>query len=239
MSLGINLLSKNGKICNFNCIYCECGLTPFLQPGTSAMPSQKEVKLLLEERLKRAVAEGEKIDTITFAGNGEPTLHPDFNAIIDDTLKVRSEYLPDARIAVLSNATLIADEKVFSSLTKIDLNILKLDTVIEKTLRIINCPNDRFSLTETIGNLRKFSGNLIIQTLFLRGVYNNEPVDNTLPSEVEPWLEAIKQIQPACVMIYTIARDTPLKNLNRISRQKLLGIADKVNKLGIETQVSA
>ncbi len=239
MSLGINLLPVNSKVCNFNCLYCECGLTPLIQPKITSVPSRIEFHDRLSNRLKEAALNDEKIDTITFAGNGEPTLHPDFPAIIDDVLELRSALAPGAKIAVLSNGTLISEQGVFNALLKVDMNILKLDSVNEDTQRFINCPADDFSLMDTIHFMKKFNGNLVIQTLFFRGVYKNRQVDNSLPEELNPWLEALKEIKPAFVMIYTIARDTPHRKIQKISEVELIEIAGKVEALGIETQVSA
>jgi wyosine [tRNA(Phe)-imidazoG37] synthetase (radical SAM superfamily) len=237
-SLGINLLPNNRKICNFNCIYCECGPTYSSRITDFEIPSRKEVRERLESKLKEIKKNGPLIDTITFAGNGEPTLHPDFPVIIDDTTSLRSMYLPQINIAVLSNATLIGNDKIFEALNKVDLNILKLDSGFKQTNKTINCPLSLFDLDKTIGYLKKFKGNLIIQTLFFRGTYNGKEIDNTTEKEVSRWLEAINEIRPESVMIYTIARDTPNKGLHKIPLDELTEISEKAEKLGIKTYVS-
>ena len=173
-SLGINLLPGNRKICNFNCIYCECGPTYSNDISNSEIPSRAEVRESLQSRLKDIKNNKTHIDTITYAGNGEPTLHPEFPEIVDDTIDLREKYLPDADIAVLSNSTHIDNEKIFNALKKVDLNILKLDSGYESTCKTINCPLYNFNLNKIIENLKKFNGNLIIQTLFFRGIYKGK-----------------------------------------------------------------
>ncbi len=237
-SLGINLLPVNRKICNFNCIYCECGLT---LPGTqdSEMPSREAVRMELEKWLNNDHKPGKPVDSITFAGNGEPTLHPEFPAIISDTVELRNRYKPNVKIAVLSNATRIADEKVFNALLLADLNILKLDSGFEETIKRINCPLVKFRLEDTILRLMKFKGNLVIQTLFFRGMIGQQPVDNTTPAEIEKWLGLMDRIRPESIMIYTISRDTPTKGLIKAGRHELHAIAEKAKERGFRVQISA
>jgi wyosine [tRNA(Phe)-imidazoG37] synthetase (radical SAM superfamily) len=237
-SLGINLLPDNKKICNFNCVYCECGLTFQRAVKKSVMPSREDVRRNLEIRLNEMKEKEELIDTITFAGNGEPTLHPDFSGIIDDTLEIRDRIFPSAKVAVLSNATLINKKDIFGALIKVDQNILKLDSVIPQTQKIINCPSGNFSLTKTIQQLTQFKGNLIIQTLFFKGNWNGKPVDNMNNAEVGAWLDVLNDIKPELVMIYTINRDTPYGGLLKASLAELEQIADKVEALGIPVQIS-
>jgi len=183
-SLGINLLPNNRKICNFNCIYCECGITHDSTGVVSSLPTRQNIKVMLEERMKEIIQKKERLDSITFAGNGEPTLHPEFSVIVDDTVELKLKYMPDVNIAVLSNATTIHDKLIVGALNKVDFNILKLDSAIEETQRLINCPNSNFSLEETIKNLKKFKGGLIIQTLFFTGKIKGQYIDNTTKKEV-------------------------------------------------------
>ncbi len=199
-SLGINLLPINKKICNFNCVYCECGLTGDIKTNNK-LPERYEVKNALEKWLQNNQKLMNPIDSITFAGNGEPTLHPQFDKIIDDTISLRNQYYSNIKIAVLSNATTIGKEKVFHALLKTDLNILKLDSGFEDTINAINCPLIKFDLNTIIGLLKKFNGKLIIQTLFFKGKINNKIIDNTTPEEVEKWLDTIDTIQPESIMI--------------------------------------
>lgn len=239
VSLGVNLLPVNGKLCTFDCIYCECGYNSQGR-GSGRLPEREEVKEALEEKLKQMKQEGTAPDVITFAGNGEPTLHPRFEEIIEDTLRLRDLYFPRAKVSVLSNATRIGAEPVFRALNKVDNNILKLDSVVPSTLRILNNPNlSSFSLEELIGNLKRFRGNLIIQTMFVRGKHNGLAVDNTTEEEVNGWLEALKEIDPRMVMIYTLDRPTPEKELVKLSVAELEAIAEKVRKAGFNVSVSA
>lgn len=237
VSLGINLLPNNAKICSFDCIYCECGYN-FSTEGAKT-PTREEVKQALEEVLSEMQKKNEHLDVITFAGNGEPTLHKDFSEIIDDTIELKNKYFPNTKVSVLSNSTEIAKKDVFEALHKVDNNILKLDSAIQKTIDILNQPNLKsFTVEKLIENLKRFNGNLIIQTMFLRGEHNGEKIDNTTPEEIEAWLNALKEIRPQKIMIYSIDRATPEKKLTKISSQELESIAKKAQSLGFEIQVS-
>jgi len=236
-SLGINLLPAGRKVCNFSCIYCECGLTP-VEINDSEFPPANKVKDLLTSHLDKMKENGEYLDSITFAGNGEPTLHPEFPRIIEETIEIRNNLFPKARIAVLSNATRISSKDVFASLLKVDLNILKLDSAIEKTLILINCPRVRLNLPEMIELLKNFNGKLVIQTLFFKGIYQGNTIDNTSKFEINAWLRALDQIRPQCVMIYSIARDTPVTGLKCVDQEMLYEIARRVENIGISTQVT-
>ena len=178
-------------------------------------------------------------DVITFAGNGEPTLHPAFAEIIDDTIKLRNRLAPQARIAVLSNATMLHKKKVFDALLKVEENIQKLDSAFEETIKIMDCPRGSFILSRVVDQLKKFNGQLIIQTMFLKGEFNGQQFDNTTTEEISAWLALLKTINPSQVMIYTIARDTPLDTLKKIPESELNRIALLVKKEGFDVQVSA
>src|SRR6056297_2913801 len=236
-SLGINLLPNDRKICTFNCIYCECGWTDKNVNKKSFHP-RKEVSSNLESKLKKMIQNKEPLDTITFAGNGEPTMHPRFDLIIQDTLAIRNRLFPDARVAVLSNASLIHKPKIFNALNRVDLNILKLDSVFEETVKNLNQPGPHFDLKRQVDHLVAFNGALIIQTLFLRAWYNGQSIDNTSHAEVDAWLKALQRINPRQVMIYTVARDTPIDGVERIEYGDLRRIADRVEALGIPVQIS-
>ena len=239
ISLGINLLPTKRKICNFNCIYCECGWTSDLEKAVSQLPGREEVYIALERKLSEMKAKSQSPDVITFAGNGEPTLHPAFPGIIDDSIILRDKYFPKARIAVLSNATTITNPGIKAALLKIDQNILKLDSAIDSTIKRHNQPRVKINVEELINNLAGFNGKVIIQTLFLRGTHNGKVIDNTTPVEINTWLKAIERIRPSEVMIYTISRDTPEgARLNKVPLTELKGIAALVDSMGIRTQVS-
>jgi wyosine [tRNA(Phe)-imidazoG37] synthetase (radical SAM superfamily) len=239
MSLGINLLPTKKKICNFDCIYCECGWTRDIEITVNRPPSREEVYNALDIKLTELKKNNHPPDVITYAGNGEPTLHPDFPGIIDDSITLRDKYFPESRIAVLSNATTISNPIIKEALLKVDQNILKLDSAFDSTIKIHNQPKVEIKVEELIKNLHGFNGNVIIQTLFLRGTYNGKVIDNTTPVEINEWLKAIKRIKPVEVMIYTISRDTPHgASLKKVPVSELKKIALMVESIGVKTRVS-
>lgn len=237
VSLGINLLPEDGKICSFDCIYCECGFNKDHRP-TRTLPSRQEVFEALENRLKDMKANGPKPDVLTFAGNGEPTMHPDFPEIIDDVRLLRDRYFPEAKISVLSNATQILRPKVFEALKKVDNNILKLDTVNLDYIREVDRPNGHYDLNEIISRLKAFNGKVIIQTMFMKGMMAGRDVSNLDDCFVQPWLKVVKDIAPEKVMIYTIDRETPDHDLKKASHEELDHIVDLLKKEGIEATAS-
>lgn len=237
-SLGMNLLPYDGKLCSFDCIYCECGYNKDFRTKTK-LPSRENVKAALEDKLISLQKNNEAIDVITFAGNGEPTMHPQFAEIIDDTIELRDQYYPDAKISVLSNAMHTGKPKVFDALKKVDNNILKLDSAILDTVRLIDRPNSpSYSIEKQIELFKRFDGNFIMQTMFVKGSHNGKVVDNTTEEEISAWLEAVKASNPKEVMIYTIDRETPEKNLEKVSLEKLKEIGAKVEQLGIKVGIS-
>jgi len=239
VSLGVNLLPKDGKLCSFNCIYCECGLNEERRTR-SKLPTREEVKKALEKKLISMKEEGVMPDVITFAGNGEPTMHPEFGGIIDDTIEVRNRLCPKAKIAVLSNSTMLHKKEVFDALNKIEDNILKLDSVLDSRIQQLNVPNSpSFTFHTLLEQLIRFKGNLIIQTMFLKGECNGENVDNTTEEEINGWLDALKQIHPKQVMIYTLDRETPVKGLKKVTKEELEAIADRARAEGFSVSVSA
>jgi wyosine [tRNA(Phe)-imidazoG37] synthetase (radical SAM superfamily) len=239
VSLGINLLPTKRKICNFNCIYCECGWTRDIEKAVSHLPGREEVYNALDSKLSELIKKNIIPDVITYAGNGEPTLHPDFPGIIDDSIILRDKYFKKTRIAVLSNATTISNPLIKNALLKVDQNILKLDSAFDSTIKIHNQPRVNVNVEELINNLIGFDGKLIIQTLFLRGIHNGKVVDNTTRIEIREWLKALERIKPSEVMIYTISRDTPEgARLKKVPLNELKEIAALVESIGIRTQVS-
>lgn len=232
VSLGINLMPADGKLCTFNCIYCECGFNEDFRPKLSR-PTREEVRQALEARLQDMQANGPAPDVLTFAGNGEPTAHPHFAEIIDDTLALRDRYFPNAKVSVLSNSTFIHKPAVFAALNKIDNNILKLDTVDEAYIHDLDRPTGRYSVNDIIEGMKAFKGRCIIQTMFLKGSYKGKDMDNTSDKYVLPWLEKVKEIAPRQVMIYTIDRETPDHDLRKASPEQLDAIRDRVIATGI------
>lgn len=237
VSLGMNLLPVNFKYCTFNCIYCECGWTFKNNKEKIKLPAREEIKSELKARLTKMKDNGETPDNITFAGNGEPTIHPEFAGIIDDTIQLRDNFFPNAEITVLSNSTLLHKKAVFAALNKVDNNVLKLDSAISKTFKNLNLPAPGITLDSIIENIKKFDGNQVIQTLFIRGYHNGDFIDNTTDEEVKAWLNLVKEIKPKYVMLYPIERDTAQKGLEKISEEELKNIADEVEKVGIKTKI--
>lgn len=237
LSLGINLLPLHAKYCSFNCIYCECGWTPPSHGLHPEFPSRAEVAMYLEKRLQELSAEGYLPDALTYAGNGEPTMHPEFAGVVDDTLALRDQYAPEAKVSVLSNSSRIHVPEVFAALQKLNSNILKLDAGSETMFNLINYPVEPVDFAGLIGNLKKFNGNLIIQSMFLRGNFKGQVVDNTTPEEVTPWIKYLIEINPKLVMIYPIARATPVHNLEKIAFTELEAIGRKVRDAGLNVHV--
>ena len=237
ISLGVNLLPADGKVCSFDCIYCECGFNEDHRP-TLPMPTRQEVALKLEEKLKQMASEDQLPDVLTFAGNGEPTCHPHFSEIIDDTIRLRNQYCPSAKVSVLSNSTMIHRKQVHDALMKVDNNILKLDTVDPIYINKVDHPNGTYDVKAIIERLKAFKGHVIIQTMFMRGECKGESVDNTGEEYVAPWLEAVEQIAPQMVMIYTIDRETPAQGLQKATHEQLDTIRDRVIAAGIPCTAS-
>ncbi len=238
VSLGINLLPADGKCCSFDCLYCECGFNKdFVGHGGFASPQSVHDKL--KEQLELMRKEGPAPDVITFAGNGEPTLNPWFPEIVRDVISLRDEYFPSAKISVLSNATQILRQEVFDALLLVDNNILKLDTVSDDYIRRLDRPvSANYSVRDIIGAMKRFNGHCIVQTMFLAGEYEGKDVTNTSDTFVLPWIEALKEIRPSEVMVYTIDRETPAHGLRKATPVQLDGIARKVEAAGIKCQVS-
>ena len=237
VSLGINLVPVNQKVCTFNCIYCECGWTGKRNLPSGGFPSRRLIAESLRRKLRDLGEKGLLPDALTFAGNGEPTLHPEFPGIILDTVDIRRTLAPDSRIAVLSNGSLVHRRGIREALDRVDRNILKLDTGIEETFRRLNRPSPDITLDKIIGNLKLFDRNLILQTLFIRGSYRGKEIDNTREPEVRALLKLYREIRPSEVQVYTIARDTPAGSLNKVPVKDLEAIALKVEELGIKASV--
>jgi wyosine [tRNA(Phe)-imidazoG37] synthetase (radical SAM superfamily) len=235
VSLGVNLLPNDSKYCTYDCVYCECGWT--YKNHKAKLHPREEVYKALDLMLQQMKADNMPPDNITFAGNGEPTVHPDFAGIIDDTILLRDKYFPEAKISVLSNATQVHKDSVMQALLKVDQNILKLDTANDDLLRIINRPTGKLNTRTIVERLKKFEGNLSVQTMFIRGEYKGEIFDNTTAEEVDKWLDLLLEIKPKNVMIYPIERDTPTSGLIKISKEELDIIAEKVRNKGLEVLV--
>ena len=233
ISLGINLLPADGKVCSFDCIYCECGFNEGHRPQ-KPLPTREEVAVALERKLRQMQEDGQMPDVLTFAGNGEPTCHPHFAEIIDDTIRLRDQYCPRAKVSVLSNSTMIHRQAVHDALMRVDNNILKLDTIDPDFIRHVDRPAGTYDVNAIVERMKAFHGHVIIQTMFLKG----PGIDNTTDAYVTPWLEAVKDIAPRQVMIYTIDRETPMQGLEKASREQLDAIRDLVIAAGIDCTAS-
>lgn len=238
VSLGINLLPVNGKICSFDCLYCECGLNAAFKGGR--IPKTAEVLEALETKLIVMQRDNIIPDVITFAGNGEPTLHPDFPLIIDKTIELRDRFFPKAKVSVLSNATGLDKASTFEALLKVDNAILKLDSAIDETVRILDRPSSlNYTVRHQVERMKAFRGKLIIQTLFTRGEYKGQSFDNTTEEEVTAWIKLIQEIGPESVMIYAIDRETAVPGVLKVTLKELREIAKRVkSETGIPVSVA-
>ena len=239
VSLGINLSPDDGKVCSFDCIYCEAGYNS-QGHGTTGLPLHEKVKTDLRNKLSAMKAAGDSLDVITFSGNGEPTLNPDFPGIIDDVIALRDEFYPDAKVSVLTNSTRIFTPEVADALMKVDNNILKLDSAIEPTMRLIDQPTSReFTVARVVESLRQFKDTGIIQTMMLRGEHNGMKVDNTTPEEVDALIKAYKEIRPREIMLYSLDRSTPEEKLIKVEKPELEAIGGRIAaETGIPVQVN-
>lgn len=223
ISLGVNLLPKDGKVCSFDCLYCECGWNKDHRGGH--FPSADDVMSQLEAKLQQMQAEEAGLDVITFAGNGEPTLHPQFAEVIDRTIELRNQYYPQAKVSVLSNATRMTDPKVHAALLKVDNNILKIDGAFDETIHLIDQPNDKhYSVRQVVEGMKSFGGQLIVQTMFVRGEHDGQTVDNTTPAEVSAWCELMREIRPHQIMVYSLDRPTPEPQLVRVPKEEMASL---------------
>lgn len=237
ISLGINLMPADGKVCTFDCIYCECGYNADRRPKQKR-PTREEVKAALEAQLQKMVSENELPDVLTYAGNGEPTAHPEFKGIVEDTIALRDKYCPKAKVSVLSNATLIERPEVFEALKMVDNNILKLDTVNSDYIQAVNRPTGRYDLDALIEKMKEFKGHCIVQTMFMHGKMDGNDVSNLSEEYVQPWLDTVKAIGPEQVMIYTIDRETPDQDLQKASHAELDAIVARIEAMGIMASAS-
>ena len=251
LSLGINLLPADGKVCTFDCVYCECGFNGDHRP-TLPLPTREQVAQRLEQTLQQMHHDGQLPDVLTFAGNGEPTSHPHFAEIIGDTLRLRDRYCPGARVSVLSNATFLHRPAVHDALMLVDNNIQKLDTADPTYINMVDRPSGRYDVSKVIAQLQAFHGHVIIQTIFMRGsidrrlVAGDVPltadgrvsVDNTGEEYVGPWLSAVQTIRPQQVMVYTVDRETPAQGILKATHEQLDAIRDRVVACGIACTAS-
>lgn len=233
-SLGINLLPRNGKICNFDCIYCECGWNKDGRDDT-VIPSAADVRNALEEKLSALSAEAVQIDSITFSGDGEPTLNPEFPRIIDDTLELRDRFYPQSKVTVLSNATRLSVPAVVAALKKVDRPVLKLDAASDAFAAVINRPYPGYSVDAVIEGMMAFEGNFVLQTMFLSW----EGFDSSDPRQLIPWMDVVRKTRPRKVMVYTIDRPTPQSGLVRFTEQQMRELVQPLVDEGFDIQIKA
>lgn len=238
-SLGINLTPDDGKVCSFDCLYCEAGFNS-QGTGTTGMATREATRSQLREKLEQMAVAGESLDVITFSGNGEPTLSPEFPEILEDTMRLRDDFFPNAKVSVLSNSTRIDNPAIADALRKADFNILKLDSAIESTMRQIDRPvQQSFTVDKVIDELKKFGSDCIIQTMMLRGRYDGKQIDNTTEEEIQALIEAYRQIKPKEVMLYSIDRTTPAEELEKVPVEELRAIGKRIEaETGIKVQVN-
>ena len=239
VSLGMNLMPVDGKLCSFNCIYCECGFNqPFPHP---VLPTRTQVRDALVNKLQQLLSEHVTPDVITFSGNGEPTMHPEFEGIIEDTCALRDRYCPQAKVSVLSNSTQLGREDVARALWRCDNRIMKLDSAVNATMHAIDAPvNSALTPDDIIGKLQLFNGDFTLQTCFLRGTLpDGRAVNNTTADELNAWYAAVQLLRPKQIMIYVIDRATPVKTLQKISREQMETIAAPLIADGMNVQISA
>ena len=235
VSLGVNLMPTTAKLCTFDCVYCECGWNqPISHPQ---LPTREQVRDALEYQLSTLDVQP---DVITFSGNGEPTLHPDFLGIIQDTCALRDQYCPNAKVSVLSNSTQLGRKDVVEALLFCDNRILKLDSAIDTTMQLIDKPvNQHLTVAQIVQWLSLFEGNFTLQTCFLRGEYEGRVIDNTTPEELSAWYQIVDILHPKQVMIYVIDRATPLQTLSKVPTEEMEAIAAPLREKGIDVIVSA
>lgn len=237
ISLGVNLMPVNQKVCSFECIYCECGFTKKVQGAH--IPTREEVRDALRSKLLEMRQAGEGLDVFTFAGNGEPTMHPQFKEVIEDTIAIRNELYPSAKISVLSNATMLHKQSVVEALKMVDNNILKLDSGIDATAKLMDGPRQpEYSIARLIEQLKQFNGDFTMQTIFLRGEVDGQKVDNTTPEEIAAWVDAVRKTNPKKVMVYQVDRESPVKNLEKLTNEELDKIAEHIRVYGFDVMVA-
>ena len=229
-SLGINLLPQKGKICNFDCVYCECGWNAEGLSDTT-LPTAEDVRKALETKLEACAAEGTPIDSITFSGDGEPTLNPAFPEIVELTLSLRDRYYPAARVSVLSNATRCGETRIFEALRKVDNAILKLDAPTDEQVALVNRPVGTYHVKEVVENMARFEGAFVLQTMFLRGPgwATQEWVDG--------WMEIVRKLRPREIMVYTIDRETPLSGLGKYTVEEMRKLVQPLIDEGFVVQI--
>ena len=231
-SLGINLLPRHGKLCTFDCIYCECGWNKDGRDDRQ-LPTAAQVRSALEDKLAECLLDGTRIDSITFSGDGEPTLNPEFPRIIDDTLKLRDAYFPSAKVSVLSNATRVHVPEIAAALRRVDNPILKIDAPTDELVARIDRPAPGYSLERVLEALRGFHGDFVLQTMFLRG----PDFDSSTPEVLQGWMDIVRELRPRKVMVYTIDRPTPAEGLQKFTAAEMRALVRPLLDEGFDIDI--
>lgn len=231
-SLGINLLPENGKLCNFDCVYCECGWNRDGR-GDNRLPDAEELRKALEDKLSECRRAGVGIDSITFSGDGEPTLNPHFAQMIDITLELRDKYYPGSAVSVLSNATRVCRPDVRAALMKVDNPILKLDASTDGMAELINQPQCDYSVREIVEDLKAFDGNFILQTMFLKF----PGFDSLSEPNLSGWMDIVRELKPREIMVYTLAREAPAEGLEKFTEERMRAAVTPLLEEGFRIQI--
>jgi wyosine [tRNA(Phe)-imidazoG37] synthetase (radical SAM superfamily) len=232
VSLGVNLLPDRKKVCTFNCCYCQYGWTPSDPLGTSVLDENWATPDAVADAVDQALARTSGIDRITLAGNGEPTLHPDFGDIVERLRLVRNRRARYARLAILSNASTLADTAVAAALLRLDERYMKLDAGDDGMLRKMN--GSGIGVEAIVEGLRRVP-DVTLQAMFTRDPSGK--IDNTTDEAIGSWLTAVERVRPAAVHIYTIDREPAWCALEPVPRRELQAIAGKVARAGIRAVV--
>lgn len=232
-SLGINLLPREAKVCTFDCVYCECG---GLKRGAAKfpLPTLEQVRAAIEGKFAALAAAGQGIDSISFTGNGEPTLHKEFAQIIDITIAARNRWFPGAVVSVFSNATRLDRPEVVEALKKVDNPILKIDCALDSMAKVMNRPRKGYTVADTVEKMKAFGGNFIMQTMLVKG----DVVDNTTPEALEAWYKVVRELRPREIMLYSTDRDTPVAGIVKVSAEELREAASPLIAEGFNVKIN-
>lgn len=231
-SLGINVLPEKGKLCNFDCIYCECGWNRDGM-GDRKLPTAQMLREALGAKLKECAAGGIGIDSITFSGDGEPTLNPEFPQMVDVTLELRDRFFPECRVAVLSNATMVWKDEVFQALSRVERPIMKIDAPTTALARLINKPWPGYSVEKVVESLKRFNGRFVLQTMFLK----SGDFDSSAPEVLGGWMDIVRMLRPRKIMVYTIDRETPQKGLVKFTAEEMASLVSPLAEEGFDIMI--
>ena len=236
LSLGINLLPTEYKLCSFNCLYCQYGWTKKVTfaPGERLkdLPSVDAVAAALETALAELSRDHRTMDAISICGNGEPTLYPALAEVIVKVKRIRDRYQPRARVAILSNSSTVGDHAVRAALDLLDVKIMKFDAGSEEMFRQLNHPAAPVYMGEIVAGLKA------LKKIFLQSCFVQGRVTNADPDSVAMWIDKVREIHPLSVQVYTLDREPADKRIEKVSRTTLAWIADAVRwRAGLPAEV--